>query len=142
MIHLDTNYLVGLLVRRSVQAQDVDGWLAAGRVLATSAIAWTEFLSGPVTALEVKEVEVVLSGGIIPFTDWEAVVAADLFNKTGRRRGSRLDCMIAATALRARAEVATANRDDFPVFQAHGLVLASPLPPPQPSALGDRAAGT
>jgi hypothetical protein len=36
MIHLDTNYLIGLLVRGSAQAQDVDGWLAAGQALATS----------------------------------------------------------------------------------------------------------
>jgi hypothetical protein len=30
MIHLDTNYLVGLLVKGSPQAQDVESWLADG----------------------------------------------------------------------------------------------------------------
>jgi hypothetical protein len=49
MIHLDTNYLIGLLVKGSPEAADVDGWLAAGQSLAASAIAWTEFLNGPVT---------------------------------------------------------------------------------------------
>jgi hypothetical protein len=31
MIHLDTNYLIGLLVKGSAQAMHVDGWLAAGQ---------------------------------------------------------------------------------------------------------------
>ena len=30
MIHLDTNYLIGLAVRGSSPAQKVDQWLAAG----------------------------------------------------------------------------------------------------------------
>jgi len=54
MIHLDTNYLIGLLVKGSAPAADVDGWLAAGQSLAASAMAWTEFLNGPVTPVEVS----------------------------------------------------------------------------------------
>lgn len=137
MIHLDTNYLIGLLVKGSPQAADVDGWLAAGPSLAASAIAWTEFLNGPVTPVEVSRVEAVLEGRIIPFGQPEAVLAANLFNQTGRRRGSRFDCLIAATALLTQAEVATVNQSDFMVFQPHGLRLASPPPPPaQPSGTG------
>jgi hypothetical protein len=34
---------------------------------------------------------------------------AELFNKTGRRPGSRFDCLIAATAMLAQAEIATVN---------------------------------
>ena len=60
MIHLDTNYLIGLLVKGSPQALEVDAWLAAGQPFAASAIAWTEFLNGPVTPLEVSRVEAVL----------------------------------------------------------------------------------
>ena len=67
MIHLDTNYLIGLLVKGSPQALEVDGWLAAGELLAASAIAWTEFLNGPVTAAEVGRAEAVLQSRIIPF---------------------------------------------------------------------------
>ena len=131
MIHLDSNYLIGLLVKGSSQAADVDGWLAAGQPVAASAIAWTEFLNGPVTSVEVSRAEVVLGGRIIPFGQAEAVAAADLFNKTGRRRGSRFDCLVAATALLAQAEVATVNQSDFKAFQPHGLKLACapPLPP-------------
>jgi predicted nucleic acid-binding protein len=136
MIHLDTNYLIGLAVKGSAQAAEVGGWLAAGESLAASAIAWTEFLNGPVTALEVSRVEAVLQLRILPFGQPEAVLAAELFNKTGRRRGSRFDCLIAATAVLAQAEMATVNQPDFRVFVPHGLKLVGspPTPPPPPSA--------
>jgi predicted nucleic acid-binding protein len=130
MIHLDTNYLIGLLVRGSPQALAVDAWLAAGQPLAASAIAWTEFLNGPVAPLEVSRAEAVLQSRIVPFGPPEAVLAAELFNKTGRRRGSRFDCLVAATAISAQAEVATVNRTDFQPFVPHGLKLAVPAPPP------------
>ena len=90
MIHLDTNYLIGLLVRGSREASEVDQWLAAGQSLAASAIAWSEFLNGPVTASEASQVEAVLQSQIVSFGKAEAALAADLFNKTGRRRGNRV----------------------------------------------------
>src|SRR6266702_2991436 len=124
MIHLDTNYLIGLLVKGSPQALEVDGWLAAGESLAASAIVWTEFLNGPVTPLEVSRAEAVLQSRIIPFGLAEAVTAANLFNKTGRRRGSRFDCLIAATAAVAQAEIATINQADFKPFIIQGIKLA------------------
>src|SRR5437879_2869334 len=135
MIHLDTNYLISLLVKGSAAALDVDGWLAAGESLAASAIAWTEFLNGPVRPLEVSRAEAVLQSRVIPFGAAEATLAAELFKKTGRRRGSRFDCLIAATAIRAQADVATVNQSDFKVFVPHGLKLAvAPAPPPPASA--------
>ena len=133
MIHLDTNYLIGLLVKGSQQALEVDGWLAAGQPLAASAVAWTEFLNGPVTPTEISRAEAVLQSRIVPFGRSEAVLAAELFNKTGRRRGSRFDCLVAATAMVAQADVATVNQHDFQPFAAHGLRLAVP-PPPAPTA--------
>ena len=131
MIHRDANYLIGLPVKGSVIALEVDEWLAAGESFAASAIAWTEFLNGPVTPLEVSRAEAVLESRIIPFGKAEAVLAAQLFNQTGRRRGSRFDCLIAATAILAQGEVATVNESDFKVFVPHGLKLAVPpaLPP-------------
>ncbi len=125
MIHLDTNYLIGLLVKGSAQAQEVDDWLVGGQTLAASAVAWTEFLNGPITPLEISQAEAVLRSRIVPFGRPEAVLAADLFNKTGRRRGSRFDCLIAATAILDQAEVATVNATDFKVFLPHGLKLAA-----------------
>jgi predicted nucleic acid-binding protein len=140
MIHLDTNYLIGLLVKGSPEAGAVDGWLAAGQALATSAIAWTEFLNGPATTLEVSRAEAVLQSRIIPFGQKEAKWAADLFNKTGRRRGSRFDCMIAATAIIAQAEAATVNQSDFKLFVPHGLKLAVVGPPSAQSAAASQVA--
>jgi len=129
MIHLDTNYLIGLLVKGSVAALEVDGWLATGESLAASAIAWTEFLNGPVTPVEVSRAEAVLQSRVVPFGKEEAVLAAELFNKTGRRRGSRFDCLIAATAIRAQAQIAPVNQMDFKIFASQGLKLAIPAPP-------------
>ena len=123
MNHLDTNSLIGLLVRGSAPAAEVDKWLAAGELLATSAVAWSEFLNGPVTPVEISRVGAVIQSRIVPFGQVEAVLAADLFNKTGRRRGSRFDCFIAATAILAGAGVATANQSDFKAFLPQGLKL-------------------
>lgn len=53
----------------------------------------------------------------------EAAEAARLFNATGRRRGSFQDCLVAATAMVAGAELATSDRADFRRFSAEGLKL-------------------
>ena len=124
MIHLDTTYLIGLAVAGSAQAQRTDGWLSSGQTMAASALAWTEFLSGPVQPQEIALVEAVIEDRIVPFERGAAVFAAALFNQTGRRRGSRFDCLIAATAILAQAQLATDNVGDFGPFQAHGLTLA------------------
>ena len=123
MIHLDTNFLIGLAVPGSSPAQAVDQWLAANEPLAASALAWTEFLNGPVSADEIALVESVIESQIVPFEKPTAVMAARLFNQTGRRRGSRFDCLIAATAILADAGLATENQKDFVPFVPHGLKL-------------------
>ena len=123
MIHLTTNYLIGLAVRGSSPAQNVDKWLADGEPLAASALAWTEFLNGPFSADEIALVESVIEENLIPFEKRTAVLAAQLFNQAGRRRGSRFDCLIAATAILANAEMVTENRKDFESFVTFGLKL-------------------
>ena len=125
MIHLDTNYLIGLAVAGSSQARRADQWLAAGESLAASALAWTEFLNGPVRPHEISLVESIIERRIIAFDTATAELAALLFNKTGRRRASRFDCLIAATAIHAHADFATENLGDFTPFAAHGLKLVS-----------------
>ena len=77
MIHLDTNYLIGLLVRNSVPAVAVDLWLSAGESMAASAVAWSEFLNGPVTSVEISRVALVIQSRVVPFGHQEAALAAD-----------------------------------------------------------------
>ena len=77
MIHLDTNFLVGLLVRGSRPASAVGRWLGNGELLAASSIAWCEFLNGPVTSLEISRVAAIIQFRILPFGEPAAVLAAD-----------------------------------------------------------------
>jgi hypothetical protein len=90
-------YLIGLAVAGSLEAQRVDQWLAAGESVAASALAWTEFLNGPIQPHEITLVEAVIESRVVAFDKATAALAAELFNKTGRRRGSRFDCLIAQT---------------------------------------------
>jgi predicted nucleic acid-binding protein len=123
MIQLDTNYLIELAVPGSAAAQNVDVWLVSGETLSASALAWTEFLNGPVTAPEIQLAETIIENRILPFEKQTAALAADLFNRTGRRRGTRFDCLIAASAISASAALATTNKSDFAQFVPFGLKL-------------------
>ena len=49
MIHLDTNFLIDALVPGSAQEAQLVGWLGAGELLGISALAWGEFLCGPLS---------------------------------------------------------------------------------------------
>ena len=88
------------------------------------ALAWAEFLCGPVSA-EGVNAALDLIQEPVPFGAGEASLAARLFNDSGRRKGSLLDCMIAATAIESSAALATANQEDFRRLTALGLKLAT-----------------
>lgn len=125
MIVLDTSFVIRALARGSSQDGRLREWLRSGEELGMSAIAWAELLGGPIDPDQVDLAARVVSRRFA-FGEDDAAVAARLFNETGRRRGSLTDCMIAATALRLDAPLATENPADFRRFEPAGLrVLAA-----------------
>jgi predicted nucleic acid-binding protein len=125
VIQLDTSFLIRGLVRGSGQDQRLRTWLTDTTSLTISVIAWTEFLCGPL-APDTVELASRVAGEPVPHTSEDAVLAAHLFNVSGRRRGTLVDCMVAATAIRNDAELATANPADFRRFEQAGLRIALP----------------
>lgn len=70
------------------------------------------------------------SGGISPFGEAEADFAAYLFCQVGRPKNAnhklRMDCLIAASAVISKAQLATNNDRDFQDFVRFGLNLCDP----------------
>jgi predicted nucleic acid-binding protein len=124
VIHLDTSFLVRALAAGTPQDRKLRAWLAAEEPLGMSAVAWAEFLCGPVDPAGLDLVARIVEERV-PFGEGDAVLAARLFNETGRRRGSLADCMIAASAIRGGATLATENPRDFRRFEPAGLSLAA-----------------
>ncbi len=123
MIHLDTSFLIRAALAGSVEDGLLRRWLRARQTIQVSSIVWAEFLCGPVSDA-VAEETAELFGEPVPFDGFSATLAAQLFNLGGRRRGSMIDCMIAAVALRSDATLATLNVSDFRRFVSAGLTLA------------------
>ena len=89
-----------------------------------SSIGWAEFLCGPVSEVDRQRARKVV-GVPVALAEAEAERAAELFNVGRRRRGSLADCLIAATALKAGASLATSNVGDFRPFEGEGLKVVS-----------------
>jgi predicted nucleic acid-binding protein len=116
VIHLDTSFLVRALMAGTTEGNDLKQWIDAGAMLGISAVAWTEFVCGPLDSGDLSLAATIL-GEPVPFAGDDAVRAAELFNQAGRRRGSIIDCMVAAAAIGANASLATSNRVDFQRFR-------------------------
>ena len=123
MIHLDTNFLVDLVIVGSPGGARIRSWLEAGESVTASAVAWSEFCNGPLSKAQKDAAFAVLESRVADFTWREAEEAARLFNLSGRRRGSHADCMIAAAAIVAGVPLATFNGADFQRLVPFGLVL-------------------
>ncbi len=122
MIHLDTNFLIRGLISGSPQNVQLRAWLTNGETVALSAIVWTEFLCGPVSSDHILMAEKLFANPE-PFLPDDGRVAADWFNRSGRRRGTLSDCMIAAVAFRLGARFAAENKADFLPFVPWGFQL-------------------
>ncbi|MEO8681896.1 MAG: type II toxin-antitoxin system VapC family toxin [Vicinamibacterales bacterium] len=112
MIHLDTSFLIRALVPDSREDAQLRDWLTTETPLAISAVAWAEFLCGPLSAQDLSLAAAVV-GEAVPLTADHAVRAAELYNAAGRKRGTFVDCLIAAVAVEEEAVLATANPKDF-----------------------------
>jgi predicted nucleic acid-binding protein len=123
MIHLDTSFLIRALVDGTPQSKKLDDWVKDGIDLRVSAPAWCEFLCGPVSADDIALAQAAM-GTPLSFEAEDAITASGLFNSTGRRRGSLIDCMIAAVSIRAQTPIATDNIEDFRRFEPMGLRFA------------------
>ena len=99
-------------------------WLRARTQVGISCIAWTEFLCGPVEMNQVDLAARIIHDRV-PFVEEDADMAARLFNLSGGRRGTLIDCMIAAVALRIGASLATTNSEDFRRLQSAGLKVVA-----------------
>lgn len=123
MIHLDTSFLIRALVRGTAEDRALRRWIAKGESLAVCSVAWAEFQCGPLTSSELAVAGAIIDGHR-DFTKDNAEAAARLYNESGRRRGSLIDCMIAAAALADDAPVATANRADLVRLSQLGVTTA------------------
>lgn len=124
MIHLDTSVLIALPVLAR-QGHALTQRIARGEPVATSSLAWFEYVCGPLPESEQSLVRAAIGGLILPVDEAVAERAADIFNRAGRRRTLRTDSLIAATAIVAGAELASFNAEDFAPFTAHGLKLVA-----------------
>ena len=112
MIHVDTSFLVRALVMGSHEDRLLRTWLAENRAVEVSAPAWAEYLCGPLDPADAASASAIL-GDAVPLTSAHAARAAAMFNASGRRRGTLMDCLIAACAVETDAAIATANPKDF-----------------------------
>ena len=122
-LHLDTNCLIDLLLGNNKTRSVLKTKLLVGWKCSTSAIAWHEFVCGPLTSEQRQDIWDFLEGRILPLDFGIAELAADIFNKTGRKKGSKADCIIAATAIHHKAKLLTWNKVDFKSMKKLGFAL-------------------
>ena len=120
LIHLDSSFLINALRPGSREADELSRCMSLGMRIGISVIAWSEFLCGPLE-VENRDFAARVVGVPEPFIAADAQMAADFFNVSGRRKGHLADCMIAATAMRLGAGLATTNPRDFQKMR--GLVV-------------------
>ena len=123
LLHLDTNALIALADPGGSVVKIVRDHVQSGTLPAASAVAWHEFVRGPLMPDELLRVERVVGARIQHVSRGTSELAARLFNATGRHRASTADCFIAANAIEQDAELLTADGDDFKLFAPLGLKL-------------------
>jgi predicted nucleic acid-binding protein len=121
VIHLNTNMLIDPVTSQSAQVIMVHRWVKNQIPLEVSVITWSEFFNSPHTEEQKNAVHAVSRGGIQPFTQVQAEFASRLFHMTGCKRGSHVDCVIAAAASCNHHPVATRHIAEFERFIPYGI---------------------
>lgn len=124
-ILLDTNALIALSDPSDSLFQYTEREIRSGSQACTSSIAWHEYVGGPILDQDRDRALRVIESRIFPLDRRQAELASELFNQTGRRRGSTADCLIAAYAICYKVELLTRNLVDFRPFVPLGLSLAA-----------------
>ncbi|MFM7179937.1 MAG: type II toxin-antitoxin system VapC family toxin [Verrucomicrobiales bacterium] len=123
-LHLDTNAIIALGDPSHAFFRAVEKCLEEGGSVCTDAVAWHEYIRGPVQPAEAARALLILENRVVELTRRTAETAAILFNATGRRRASTADCLIAASCMAEDATLLTQNVEDFKPFASHGLKIA------------------
>jgi hypothetical protein len=112
--HIDTDFLVYALATSGPERMRLRSLAATDAVLEISAVAWYELCRGPRTPEQIAVARAVFGeGGIIPFTEDLAEVAADHFRRLGSPRKRAADIAVAVSALYRDAVLLTRNVRDF-----------------------------
>ena len=87
MIHLDASFLIEALRAGSPQSARLEAWARANETIAMRAVAWTEFLCGPLDATTASLATMI---GDKDYTVEMATVAARLFTVQPYRAATQL----------------------------------------------------
>ncbi len=123
MIHLDASLLIALIKKSDVHHPAAARVIGGPGPFGCSSVAWMELHSKPVHPRDTAALKSLLNAGISPLDEACATLAAEMYHRTGSKRRTRLDTIIAATAILTGAELATVNAGDFGPFVPHGLKL-------------------
>lgn len=120
---LDTNVLVTLGDPSHPMFKKLESEISKGAACSTNSVAWHEFVRGPLSETDQQRALWILENRVHVLDKEDAEIAGLLFNRTGRKRASTSDCLIAASALRRDLQLVTLNLSDFEPFVAYGLKL-------------------
>lgn len=121
-IHFDTNALIALPLWVRAEHPVIQR-VQQGTPVAVCALVWHEFVCATVSDEHKQIAGALLAGRFEPVTARAAEIAGQIFNATGRVRGTRTDELIAACTINVGAEFATLNRADFAPFVEFGLAF-------------------
>ena len=112
--HLDTDFLIYATATRGRERRHFMQIVSGDAEVEISAIAWYEFCRGPRTPeLIAVARDIFGEGGIVPFSDVIAELAADQFRSLGSPRRRAADIAIGVTAVSRDATLVTRNARDF-----------------------------